>query len=531
MRKFAELFDALDSTTKTNAKVEALTTYFQETNQEDLLFSIALLIGLKPKRAFKTTHLREWCSEISGIPLWLVEDSYYVVGDLAETLALLIPVHNNQSENKSLKEYFQELTEAKNWEIEEQKSYVLHHWNNLSGTDLFIFNKLITGNLRVGVSKTLVVRALAKMLNEETSTISHLIIGKWNPLEITFDSLFNQNAIESKAHLPYPFYLAYSVENSFFETENIKDFILEKKLDGIRGQIIVRDEQIYIWSRGEDVLTDKFPEFDLLKNQLSNGTVIDGEIIPWKNDKPLPFSVMQTRIGRKNVTKKYLEEAPLIMVCYDLLEDKGIDIRQQPLQERRNRLIEILSEINSPLLLLSEEMHFSDWQEALKFRNEARNYHAEGLMIKRSNSPYEVGRKKGNWYKWKSDPLSIDAVLLYAQSGSGRRSNLFTDYTFAVWDGDQLVPFAKAYSGLTDLEINKVDRWVKRNTLEKFGPVRSVKPELVFEIAFEGIAQSTRHKSGVAVRFPRIARWREDKNVNEANTLDDLNDILNKYGN
>ena len=240
---------------------------------------------------------------------------------------------------------------------------------------------------------------------------------------------------------------------------------------------------------------------------------------------------MQTRIGRKNVTKKYLEEAPLIMVCYDLLEDKGIDIRQQPLQERRNRLIEILSEINSPLLLLSEEMHFSDWQEALKFRNEARNYHAEGLMIKRSNSPYEVGRKKGNWYKWKSDPLSIDAVLLYAQSGSGRRSNLFTDYTFAVWDGDQLVPFAKAYSGLTDLEINKVDRWVKRNTLEKFGPVRSVKPELVFEIAFEGIAQSTRHKSGVAVRFPRIARWREDKSVNEANTLDDLNDILNKYGN
>ena len=350
-------------------------------------------------------------------------------------------------------------------------------------------------------------------------------------MEITFDSLFNQNAIESKAHLPYPFYLAYSVENSFFETENIKDFILEKKLDGIRGQIIVRDEQIYIWSRGEDVLTDKFPEFDLLKNQLSNGTVIDGEIIPWKNDKPLPFSVMQTRIGRKNVTKKYLEEAPLIMVCYDLLEDKEIDIRQQPLQERKNRLIEILSEINSPLLLLSEEMHFSDWQEALKFRNEARNYHAEGLMIKRSNSPYEVGRKKGNWYKWKSDPLSIDAVLLYAQSGSGRRSNLFTDYTFAVWDGDQLVPFAKAYSGLTDLEINKVDRWVKRNTLEKFGPVRSVKPELVFEIAFEGIAQSTRHKSGVAVRFPRIARWREDKSVNEANTLDDLNDILNKYGN
>ncbi|WP_413533034.1 ATP-dependent DNA ligase [Empedobacter brevis] len=531
MRKFADLFDALDSTTKTNEKVEALISYFQKVNQEELLFSIALLIGLKPKRAFKTTHLREWCSEISEIPLWLIEDSYYVVGDLAETLALLIPTHHNQNKEKSLKNYFQELTAAKNWTIEEQKKYVLHNWNQLSGTDLFIFNKLITGNLRVGVSKTLVVRALAKLLNEETSTISHLIIGKWNPLEITFDSIFNKNAIESKAHLPYPFYLAYPVQDNFFEIEKIDDFILEKKLDGIRGQLIIREDEIYIWSRGEDILTDKFPEFEELKLQLPNGTVIDGEIIPWKDDAPLPFSIMQTRIGRKNVTKKYLEQAPLVMVCYDLLEDNGIDIRHKPLHERRKRLIEILSYINSPLLLLSEEIIFSDWNEALEFRNEARNHHAEGLMIKRSNSPYEVGRKKGNWYKWKSDPLSIDAVLLYAQSGSGRRSNLFTDYTFAVWQANQLVPFAKAYSGLTDAEINKVDRWVKRNTLEKFGPVRSVKPELVFEIAFEGIAKSTRHKSGVAVRFPRISRWREDKSVNEANTLEDLNDLLAKYGN
>lgn len=531
MRKFAELFDTLDSTTKTNVKVQALVNYFKIVNKEELLFSIALLIGLKPKRAFKTTLLREWCAEIAEIPLWLVEDSYYIVGDLAETLALLIPKHSNNSQEKTLKVYFNELTEAHDWPLGQQKEYVLNNWKMLSGTDLFIFNKLITGNLRVGVSKTLVVRALAHFLQEETSTISHLIIGKWNPLEITFDSLFNQNAIESKEHLPYPFYLAYAVEESFFESENIQDFILEKKLDGIRGEIIVRNNQIYIWSRGEDLLTDKFPEFDPLKNLLPHGTVIDGEIIPWKDGEPLPFSTMQTRIGRKNVTKKYLEEAPLVMVCYDLLEENGKDIRTYPLTERRNKLIKILENLNSPLLLLSEEMQFSNWEEARFFRDNARDYQCEGLMIKRSNSPYEVGRKKGNWYKFKTQPLSIDAVLLYAQSGSGRRSNLFTDYTFAVWQDDQLVPFAKAYSGLTDVEINRVDRWVKRNTLEKFGPVRSVKPKLVFEIAFEGISESTRHKSGVAVRFPRIERWREDKSVNEANTLEDLNDLLAKYKN
>lgn len=530
MRKFAELFDALDSTTKTNQKVEALVQYFKTVEHDELLFAVALLIGNKPKRAFKTTILREWCSEISGIPLWMVEDSYYVVGDLGETLALLIPKHENTSSDKSLRNYFKDLTEAKNWDEMEQKDYVLSHWKQLCDTDLFIFNKLITGNFRVGVSKTLVVRALAQYLNQEITTIAHLIIGKWNPLETSFDDLFNENALESKEHLPYPFYLAYAVEDSFFESEKIEDFILEKKLDGIRGQIIVRNEQLYIWSRGEDILTDKFPEFDELKNELPNGTVIDGEIIPWKDGDPLPFSVMQTRIGRKNITKKYLEEAPLVMVCYDLLEKDGKDIRELPLTQRRSILIEILKEINSPYLLLSNEMHFADWKEARAFRDAAREYQCEGLMIKRSLSPYEVGRKKGNWFKFKTQPLSIDAVLLYAQSGSGRRSNLFTDYTFAVWEADQLVPFAKAYSGLTDKEITKVDRWIKRNTIEKFGPVRSVQPELVFEIAFEGIAESTRHKSGVAVRFPRILRWREDKVANEANTKEDLLEMLKRYG-
>lgn len=530
MKRFAQLFDELDATTKTNEKVEALVRYFTEVSVYEILFSIALLIGNKPKRPFKTTHLREWCSEISNVPLWLVEDSYYVVGDLAETLALLIPKGEQESYGKPLSLYFQELTDAKNFDLHEQKAYVLENWQQLADTELFIFNKLITGNFRVGISKTLVIRALSQFLKQDTSTITHLIIGKWNPLETKFEDLFDFEKVNSKEHLPYPFFLAYAVENSFFETEDIEGFILEKKLDGIRGQIIVRNNQIYIWSRGEDILTEKFPEFQHLKTQLPHGTVIDGEIIPWKNGQPLPFSVMQTRIGRKNVSKKFLEEAPLVMVCYDLLEENGEDLRQIPLIERRQKLENLLLQHPSEKLLLSEEMFFVDWKNAENFRNKARDFNCEGLMIKRKNSIYEVGRKKGNWYKWKTDPLTIDAVLLYAQSGSGRRSNLFTDYTFAVWDKGVLVPFAKAYSGLTDKEIKQVDQWVKRNTLEKFGPVRSVNPELVFEIAFEGIAKSSRHKSGVAVRFPRIARWREDKPAKEANTKEDLLELLKLYG-
>src|SRR5690606_6065349 len=311
---------------------------------------------------------------------------------------------------------------------------------------------------------------------------------------------------------------------------DIGDWFLEKKYDGIRGQIIVRNDQVFVWSRGEELLTDKFPEFTKLSELLENGTVIDGEIIPWQSGSPLPFSIMQTRIGRKNLSAKTLAAAPLVMICYDLLEYQGEDIRRLPLAERRKRLADVLSaEAVKDLLLLSPLVDLKNWDEVADFRARARESFCEGLMIKRKNSVYETGRRGGNWWKWKTDPMSIDGVLIYAQSGSGRRANLLTDYTFAVWDGGELVPFAKAYSGLTDKEILKVDRWIRRNTLEKFGPVRSVKPELVFEIAFEGINRSPRHKSGVALRFPRIARQRDDKPVEEANTKDDLLAMLNAF--
>ncbi len=277
-------------------------------------------------------------------------------------------------------------------------------------------------------------------------------------------------------------------------------------------------------------MTEKFPEYHLLKDLLPEGIVLDGEIIPSVDKKPLPFALLQTRIGRKNITKKHLQDAPIAFFAYDILEYEGQDIREWPLEKRRSLLENIVTKLDHPVLLLSPVINFSSWEQLATIRESSRDMGSEGIMLKRRSSAYQVGRKVGDWWKWKIDPLVIDAVMIYAQKGHGRRSNLYTDYTFAVKDGDKLVSFAKAYSGLTDKEFAEVDSFVKRNSLEKFGPVRTVKPELIFEIAFEGIAASNRHKSGVALRFPRINRWRKDKKPDEINTLDDLKKMLEVYG-
>ena len=324
---------------------------------------------------------------------------------------------------------------------------------------------------------------------------------------------------------PYPFYLAYALDGEVSALGNIDEWQAEWKWDGIRGQVIVRNRELFVWSRGEELVTDKYPEFHVFLDLLPDGTVIDGEILPFKNDLPLSFNKLQTRIGRKSLTQKQLKEVPVAFVAYDLLEWQGIDIRDWPLQARRSQLAQLCA-TGSAVLRLSPTVTVDSWEKLAEERQRARELFSEGIMLKRKNSVYRDGRRRGDWWKWKIDPFTIDAVMIYAMSGHGRRANLYTDYTFAVWKDDQLVPFAKAYSGLTDEEIREVDRWVKRNTIEKFGPVRSVKPELVFEIAFEGIAKSTRHKSGIALRFPRIHRWRKDKPIREANTLDDLTKIL-----
>ncbi|MBC7934844.1 MAG: ATP-dependent DNA ligase [Rhizobacter sp.] len=526
MKLFTQLFYDIDQTTKTNAKVAALRKYFQQASSKDILYAIALLTGNKPKRPVKTSELKAWAAELAGVPSWLFDDSYYVVGDLAETIALLLPPATS-TKDYALHAIILELGKLYAAPEEQKKEVILSYWHSMNQTELFIFNKLITGNFRIGLSKQLVVKALAQYLEKEETAIAHQLMGKWDPKKETIDSLFTQD-VTTKFYQPYPFYLAYPLEAEIQTLGDINDWIIEPKLDGIRGQLIVRDNSLFVWSRGEDLLTDKFPEFESLQKILPQGSVIDGEIIPFKEGMFLDFNAMQTRIGRKNISKKNLTEVPLIMVCYDLLEWQGEDIRNRPITERRNLLISLLETHDvKDKLLLSKALPFENWEQVSEFRNNAREQMCEGVMLKRKDSPYETGRRRGNWWKWKTVPMTIDGVLIYAQSGSGRRANLFTDYTFAVWDGEgKLLPFAKAYSGLTDKEIFAVDNWVKRNTIEKFGPVRSVTPYQVFEIAFEGIAESPRHKSGIALRFPRILRWRKDKKASEANTIDDLKDWL-----
>lgn len=526
MKSFAALFTEIEQTTKTNAKVEALVRYFGEANEQDILWCVAILTGKTLKRNIKTSDFKVWTAELAALPMWLFEESYHVVGDLAETITLTLPEAREESDY-SLSETISFLQLLAAYTEEQKKTSITERWNSMQPAERFVFNKLITGNFRMGVSRQLVIKALAKHFGMEENNVAHKLMGHWNPVEISLQELLFEDEKTERSYQPYPFFLAYQLETEPESLGNVADWQVEEKLDGIRGQIIVRKGELFVWSRGEELMTDKFPEFEPLRTLLPEGTVLDGEIIPWREGKPLPFALMQTRIGRKSITKKALQDAPLVMVCYDLLEQDGKDLRDEPLYHRRAMLEQLLAGLGYEIpLVLSPAISCPTWEKVKEVRTEARNNNCEGVMLKRKDSVYETGRRRGNWWKWKVDPLTVDGVLIYAQQGHGRRANLFTDYTFAVWDGDTLVPFAKAYSGLTDKEILEVDAWVKKHTIDKFGPVRSVKGELVFELAFEGINHSPRHKSGVALRFPRILRWRRDKIAAEANTKEDLLQLI-----
>lgn len=528
MKDFAHLFTQLDQTTKTLVKVQALVDFFNIADDKDKIWAIAILSHRRPKRTVKTAELRQWAAEIADLPDWLFEESYHVVGDLAETIALVLPKARSLNE-QPLHFWIEELKALKELSDEERKKRVISAWKKMETSERFIFNKIITGGFRMGVSQKLMTRALAKATGIEENMLAHRLMGNWSPEETDFETLILSKDKNEDDSRPYPFYLAYALEDAPEDLGKPEEWIAERKWDGIRGQIIVRNGEIYVWSRGEELVTDKYPEYELFKEGLPDGTVLDGEILPYKDGAPLSFNVLQTRIGRKNLSKNILQKAPVIFKTYDLLEWEGEDLRNEPLSERRKILEKLVKNNSLKALHLSERVEFTEWSELKEVRDESRQYASEGLMLKRADSTYQVGRKKGDWWKWKVDPLTVDAVMIYAMRGHGRRANLYTDYTFAVWDGDELVPFTKAYSGLTDKEINEVDRFVKRNTIDRFGPVRSVKPELVFEIAFEGINRSSRHKSGVALRFPRMKRWRKDKPKEEANTLEELHQLLELY--
>lgn len=525
MKDFATLINALDSTNKTSLKQEAIMEFLRVASSEDKLWFLALFTGKKPKRNINSTFMKQWAMEIAEIPEWLFVESYSSIGDLGETISLILPAAEDQVD-WPLSVWMDKIIALKDATDEEKKEFVLKAWNSLDYIERFIFNKLLGGSFRIGVSSKTLINSLAKFYQIEPNAVAHSVMGNWDPKEVEFDKLIQGEYTDTNLSKPYPFCLAYALEKELEELGLPEEWIVEYKWDGIRGQFIKRDGEVFIWSRGEELVTDQFPEIKEELLRWDGNFVIDGEILAHKDGNVLNFNELQKRLNRKTLSKKMLEEIPISVFAYDLLEWEGEDFREVPFYQRREQLSELINKNSSEKIFLSEKIEFSDWEELPSYRENAREINSEGLMLKNANSPYHTGRKKGDWWKWKISPLTIDAVLIYAQKGSGRRSAYYTDYTFAVRKEGQLVTIAKAYSGLTDKEIQEVSKFISKNVLEKFGPVRTVKPELVFELAFEGIGFSNRHKSGVALRFPRILRWRRDKKVEEIDDIEDIKKLI-----
>ncbi|AWA38231.1 ATP-dependent DNA ligase [Pseudomonas sp. 22105] len=561
MKEFAGLYAELDATTSSNAKLAAMQTYFAQAQPQDAAWAVYFLSGGRPRQLVPVRILRDLAVEMSGLAPWLFEESYQAVGDLAETISLVLPEHPYTSE-AGLAEWIEDKLLPLRGETPEYLARQLPAlWAQLDRPSLMLCIKLITGSFRVGVSKLLVTRALASMAGLDSKRVAQRLVGYTDlsnrPNAAAYLKLIAPESSEEHAQRggqPYPFFLAHALAQPVETFEALlgppSNWQVEWKWDGIRAQVVKRDGKLWVWSRGEELVTERFPEFDTLLHGLPDGTVIDGEIVVWKNRHPVtedafdpqsteapavqPFALLQQRIGRKSLDRKILEDAPVVVLAYDLLEWQGEDWRNQPQAKRREQLEQVIARCNNPVLLPSPILTGDDWFDLARQREASRRLGVEGMMLKARDAMYGVGRTKdmGVWWKWKVDPFSVDAVLIYAQRGHGRRASLYSDYTFAVWDGPPgasaraLVPFAKAYSGLTDAEMREVDSIVRKTTVEKFGPVSSVKPSLVFELGFEGIALSRRHKSGIAVRFPRMLRWRQDKTVDEADSLATLQNLL-----
>ncbi|NWF13351.1 ATP-dependent DNA ligase [Pseudomonas reactans] len=543
MKAFAELYANLDATTSSNAKLAALQAYFSQAAPEDAAWAVYFLSGGRPRQLVPTRLLRDMATEASGIEPWLFEESYQSVGDLAETISLLLPESTYTSQDGLavwLEEKLLPLRGLPPLELAERLPAL---WAQLDQPSLMVCIKLITGSFRVGVSKLLVTRALAAMADLDSKRVAQRLVGYTDlsnrPTAQGYLKLIAAESPDEHAQRggqPYPFFLAHGLAQPVEQFNELlgspADWQVEWKWDGIRAQLVKRDGRLWVWSRGEELVTERFPELHSLASGLPDGTVIDGEIVVWK-DAVQPFALLQQRIGRKTLSKKVLEDAPVAVLAYDLLEHQGDDWRNHTQAERRTQLEQVIAQCNQPVLRASPLLTGATWEDLAEQREASRSLGVEGMMLKARDSLYGVGRTKdmGVWWKWKVDPFSVDAVLIYAQRGHGRRASLYSDYTFAVWDGPAgsertLVPFAKAYSGLTDEEMRKVDAIVRKTTVEKFGPVSSVTPSMVFELGFEGIALSKRHKSGIAVRFPRMLRWRQDKKVEDADNLATLQDLL-----
>jgi DNA ligase-1 len=554
---FARLFDALDRTTSTNAKVAAVVAYLRNAPPADAAWALFFLTGRRLLRLLPTRLLHEWTLACTQLPEWLVQESYGTVGDFAEAITLLLeaslaprqdwadlvpvssePVQSDlfdppvddverQVEGVGLAEWIERrLLPLRDLDDTGRRLRVVTWWSRLAGTELLLFNKLLTGEFRVGVSHTLVVRAVGEAAGVVTPVVEHRLMGEWEPSEDSYRALLAPQGEQDRPSHPYPFYLASPLQEPVEMLGTREEWLAEWKWDGIRVQLIHRQQQVFLWSRGEELLTPRFPEISEMARSLPDGTVLDGEIVAFDGERPQPFADLQRRIGRQRRVSEVARDVPVAFIAYDLLEQEGRDVRAQPLHERRAELEGLLRRDGGSRLRLSPALAGADWAALAAQRLDSRAHHVEGLMLKRWTSPYRVGRRRGDWWKWKIDPYTVDAVLIYAQPGSGRRATKFTDYTFGVWQNGELVPIAKAYSGLTDAEIDELDRWIRRHTRERFGPVSAVDPVHVFELGFERIAASTRHKSGVALRFPRMLRWRRDKPAADADTLETLKTLI-----
>ena len=530
MRRFSDLYQRLDRSTATGDKRAALVAYFRDAPPRDAAWALWLLAGGKiggaKAKIAGTNDLRAWIAEESATPPWLVDDSYDQVGDLAETLTLLLDDPAEDIELPLHAWIEDRLLAVAGQDEAVRRAAVVAGWRGLRADARLVFNKLLTGALRVGVSQRLVQQALAELSGVDIALLAQRMLGAWSPTPAFLATLLSPDPQPGDRGQPYPFFLASPLEKDVEDLGDIDDWQLEWKWDGIRLQLIRRGPDIALWSRGEERLDGRFPEIEQAAKLLPRDAVIDGELLAWRDgDAPLPFTALQTRIQRRKPGPKTLADTPVRLLAYDLLELDGEDWRERPLAERRAALDTLLVAANDTRLQPSALLRPESWEAAAALREHARARGVEGLMLKRRSSTYQAGRRRGDWWKWKIDPLTLDAVLLYAQAGHGRRSTLYTDYTFGVWDGDTLVPVAKAYSGLDDAEILQLDKWIRANTLERFGPVRSVKAHHVFELGFEGVNASARHKSGVAVRFPRILRWRHDKPAAEADRLETLKEL------
>jgi DNA ligase 1 len=532
MRAFSELYEALDTTTSTNLKVAAMVAYFNGAAPADAAWAAYILSGRRLKRFIGPATLWRWLMEVSALPEWLVEESGSTVGDLAETVALLMESDLAAAAvvpDLSLSSWIEDrLLPLREVDEQQQRAAIVEWWRTLPYRECFILNKLLTGELRVGVSELLVTRALSEVLQIDRADLTRRLMGEWRPSAQFWEGLRSAAPLTSDPAAPYPFFLASPLEEDPATLGPISDWLAEWKWDGIRSELIRREGKCFIWSRGEDLVTERFPEIVAAAAQLPEGVVLDGEIVAWRDGAIRPFADLQQRIGRKKLTAAVLQRVPVRFLAYDLLEDDDIDLRPLPLRERRERL-EALLRAAPDILGISPAIGASGWEELAQLRAQSRARAVEGVMLKALAAPYGTGRQRGAWWKWKVDPYSFDGVMLYAQPGHGRRSNLYTDYTFGVWSNGELVPVAKAYSGLSNTEIVDLDRWIRAHTTEKFGPVRQVEQTQVFELAYEGIAASSRHKSGIALRFPRILRRRTDKPASEAGQLSELEAVLEAH--